>query len=202
MPSLLFVSMLRNSNLLLLLSFSSIYFKSTLVLFFDNLLTICNMHKTSQTIFMYLSLKAWQGYLKSKEILLFIKVYVLFLLRHCITLLYYITLPLLHYFMLYYITWENYTVLLFITITWTLYCVKTNHGKIRHRLFIKEHTYSTQRVIPDQTSSEDWKRCKTNALESPFLLTRKAIFGEKILGLHQKALHYNANIWKHSKRNF
>ena len=95
--------MLCNSNLLLLLSFSFIYFKSSLVLFFDNLLTICNMHKTSQTIFMYLSLKACQGYLKSKEILLFIKVYVLFLLRHCITLLYYITLHYLYYITLCYI---------------------------------------------------------------------------------------------------
>ena len=61
-----------------------------------------------------------------------------------------------------------------VTISWALYCIQIYHGKIRHRLFIKEHTYSIQWVIPDQTNREDWKCSKTNALESPFLLTRKA----------------------------
>ena len=42
------------------------------------------------------------------------------------------------------------------------------------RLFIKEHTYSIQWVRLDQTNREDWKRSKMNALESQFLLTRKA----------------------------
>ena len=31
---------------------------------------------------------------------------------------------------------------------------------------MKEYTYSIQRVIPDQTNPGDWKRSKTNALES------------------------------------
>ena len=47
------------------------------------------------------------------------------------------------------------------------------HGKIRHLLFIKEHTYSIQRVIPDKTNREDRKHSKTTALESPFLLEEK-----------------------------